>query len=184
MDGWHDLGWPIVTITVRKNDGDNSPHFRTRMRLHVSVLSSNKGYITKKNVTIRVLGRNYIWLTKFLEVLMQRIAFCSLAVPTLAGWVTLLPLRSRDHGSGLRRRLCLAIVSGTLGTLGTICIYLNIFMNLVQNLTHPRWQTPCLKPRSVLQKAKAFFQKRTCSGHDLLVGRGVRYSSSSTNLIQ
>ena len=45
--GWHDLGWPIVTITVRKNDDDNSTHFRTRMRLHVSVLSSNKGYHKK-----------------------------------------------------------------------------------------------------------------------------------------
>jgi hypothetical protein len=59
--GRHDLGWPIVTITVRKHDGDNSPHFRTRMRLHVSVLSSNKGYITKKKKQILVLlnlGRN------------------------------------------------------------------------------------------------------------------------------
>ena len=49
--GSHDLGWPIVTITVRKNDGDNSPHFRTRMRLHVSVLSSNKGYNTQKKIS-------------------------------------------------------------------------------------------------------------------------------------
>ena len=27
-------------------------------------------------------------MNKVLEILMQRIAFCSLAVPTLAGWVT------------------------------------------------------------------------------------------------
>jgi hypothetical protein len=44
---WHDLGWHIVTITGRKLAGDNSPHFRTRMRLHVSISNKLKGYITK-----------------------------------------------------------------------------------------------------------------------------------------
>ena len=35
------------TTILEFYDGDSSPHFRTRMRLHVSVLSSNKGYSYK-----------------------------------------------------------------------------------------------------------------------------------------
>ena len=63
----HARGFVPSSVTGRKHDDENSPHFRTRMRLHVSVLSSNKGYITK-NKNKRVPRYN----TKKEEVICDR----------------------------------------------------------------------------------------------------------------
>ena len=61
----HARGFVPSSVTGRKHDDENSPHFRTRMRLHVSVLSSNKGYITKKKKKklIGVFGLSSLFLT-------------------------------------------------------------------------------------------------------------------------
>jgi hypothetical protein len=69
------------------------------------------------NAAYCVLGNDYIWLTKVLKILMQRtkLLVCSLAMPTYSQ--VGLPLWSRNRGSGLRRRLCLVVLYGTLGTL-------------------------------------------------------------------
>ena len=45
-------------------------------------------YNCTKFITVYSEDRLLLSFAKVLEILMQRIAFCSLAVPTLAGWVT------------------------------------------------------------------------------------------------
>ena len=92
----------------------------------ITVSSSNMYVSYTKFITVYLtLGNNYIWLTKILKILMQRITFaCSLALPTLAGWVTTSVLGSWIRAQIIRRRLCFEVLAGTRNFWSNLYSYL------------------------------------------------------------